>query len=55
MPKVREVLVRKEYHGQVWYEPEEVSDDAEGKAGSDLEPTRSAPSKPSKSLDLGRK
>lgn len=55
MPKVVEVLVRKEYHGQVWYEPEEVSSDAEGTTGSNLEQTRSTQPLPSKSMDLGRK
>jgi len=57
MPKVKEILVRKEWNGQVWYEykPVESFNDAEGKAGSDLEPTRSDPPKPPKLVDLGRK
>lgn len=51
MPKVTEVLVRKEHNGQVWWElkPVEVLDEFKEKTRSSLESTRdSLPQSPSK-------
>lgn len=53
MPKVVEVLVKKEHHGQVWYEakPVEKADDAEGKAGRGLGPSGGSLPKPPSPLE----
>lgn len=42
MPKVTEILVRKEHNGQVWWElkPVEVLDEFKEKTRSSLEPAR---------------
>ncbi len=45
MPKVKEILVRKEHHGQVWYDVEEVNGYSKVKSNQRSKDRKSPPSR----------